>query len=115
MPPLRVRAIIKRSKTWKVAGSVFPLSRWAPLVILSTSQPASISKATIAASKSGVGLAYVDPSSPDGITHISKPVRPAQDSIARDRLIEVVYRQWLRQKTATPAIRSQAFNCRPAG
>lgn len=113
--PLNIVALVKVVPSWRDGGRVAVLGKWAPVIAISRSRPASVSAARSAYQRAGIGLVYRDRSQRTGVRQLVIPTTPTDLSVARDRLVEVIYQRLRRQVTTTPATRSHAFSCFDAG
>lgn len=105
--PLRLIAILKVVDHWRASRTLRVFARHSPTLVVARHRPRALADAVDYAQRSGVGLAVLQGDRPEDLV---APATHAVPSLARDRLIEVVFRAWVRHGIGTPANRSHALS-----
>lgn len=111
-PPFHRLILVKVTGHLHDMGSIGLLARDVPTVVVLRHRPRDPELALEWAEQCGLGLGYLRHGQ---VVDLVGPAEPPGDGLRRTRLLEVVFRRWLRQTAGTPANRSHAFSCLEAG
>ena len=105
--PVDVLLLLKTIPGWRSSGQVGLLARVAPAVAVLRHRPRRLEQAMAAAKRAGIGLVHMAGSE---VVPLVLPSNRVRLGPSRQRLVEVVYRAWLRQTATMPAAPSHAFS-----